>query len=131
MLIEMTTRLVVMSLSPVPGFLFRRFNVNDKSAPVLVYVTYEGTSADRFDRDYYRSHHLPLVSASWAKHGLESCRGFFPTDDASGTVAICELRFRDEAAVEAAFSSAEAPTVMADVATYTDLAPKRRRALLM
>ena len=47
----------------------------------------------------------------------------FPADDADGTLAVCECRFRDEAAVGAAFSCEEAPEVMADVALFTDLTP--------
>ena len=27
----------------------------------VVYITYSGNASTRFDRDYYRTHHLPLV----------------------------------------------------------------------
>ncbi len=96
---------------------------------VQIYVTYQGRASDRFDRDLYVSHHLPLVMASWGKYGLESVRAFFPAGDADGTVAVCECLFRDEAAVEAAFSSAEMPEVMADVALFTNLTPNRFRTV--
>lgn len=102
--------------------------VNDSNTSVQVYVTYEGLSTDRFDRDHYVNHHLPLVRDSWTKYGLVSARAFFPADDANGTIAVCECLFRDEAAVEAAFSSSETTAVMADVPLVTELAPKRTRA---
>jgi hypothetical protein len=79
------------------------------STPVQIYVTYRGSASDRFDREVYVSQH--------------------PADDADGTLAVCECRFRDEAAVGAAFSSEEAPEVMADVALFTDLTPNRFRAI--
>jgi uncharacterized protein (TIGR02118 family) len=90
-------------------------------------VTYLGSASDRFDRDLYVNRHLPLVMSLWGKYGLESVRVFFPASEADGTVAVCECLFRDEAAVEAAFSSAETPEVMADVALLTDLTPNRFR----
>jgi uncharacterized protein (TIGR02118 family) len=99
------------------------------NAPVQIYVTYQGSASDRFDRDLYVNRHLPLVMSLWGKYGLESVRAFFPASDADGTVAVCECFFRDEAAVEAAFSSAETPEVMADVALFTDLTPNRFRTV--
>lgn len=103
--------------------------MSEANTPIDIYVSYEGSAADRFDRDHYVNHHLPLVMTSWAKYGLQSVRAFFPSDSADGTVAVCECRFRDLAAVEAAFSSPETEAVMADVPLYTDLAPKRMRTL--
>jgi hypothetical protein len=49
-------------------------------------------------------------------------------NDADGTIAVCECRFRDEASIEATFTSAEAPAVLADIPNYTDLVPKTLRA---
>jgi hypothetical protein len=72
--------------------------------------------------------HLPLVISLSGKYGLESIR-VFPARDADGTVAVCECLFRDEAAVEAACSSAETPDVMADGALFTDLTPHRFRTV--
>ena len=93
----------------------------------IVYVTYEGTPDDRFDRNYYVEHHLPLVMQAWRRYGLEHVAAFFPAQAEVGTLVICECVFRDEAAIEAAFESAEAAQVMADVATFTDISPKRLR----
>ncbi|MCA8271589.1 EthD family reductase [Burkholderia sp. AU30280] len=90
-----------------------------------VYVTYEGTPDERFDRSYYVEYHLPLVMQAWRRYGLERVAAFFPALTHVGTVVICECIFRDEAAIEAAFGSPEAVQVMADVATFTDMFPKR------
>ncbi|MEK6345977.1 MAG: EthD family reductase [Burkholderia sp.] len=105
-------------------------------ASAIVYVTYQGTPSDRFDRRYYVERHLPLVMQAWRRHGLEHVDAFFPApahaDTPAGagahTLVICECRFRDEAAIEAAFGSPEAVPVMADIPMFTDLAPTRLRA---
>ena len=98
------------------------------ASPVVVYVTYAGTPETRFDRAYYVQRHLPLVLEAWRPHGLEGVAAFFPAVPAAGTIAVCECRFREDAAVEASFASPETPRVMADVAHFTDAAPARTRA---
>lgn len=100
-------------------------------AAVTVYVTYQGTPETRFDRDYYIERHLPLVMKAWHQYGLESVAGFFPAIDNAGTIALCECRFRDDAAVTTAFGSPETPAVMADLPHFTDVAPARWRAVLL
>lgn len=101
------------------------------SEPVTVYVTYTGAAHARFDRTWYLEHHLPLVMRSWAQYGLLGVAAFFPADLQDGTLAICECRFRDQAAIDAAFESDEAPAVMADVLRFTDIAPQRARAVAL
>jgi uncharacterized protein (TIGR02118 family) len=96
---------------------------------VTIYVTYEGAAHARFDRAYYVEHHLPLVMRYWSRYGLTDIAAFYPAHAQDGTLAICECRFRDEAAVDAAFASPEAAAVMADVPRFTDLAPRRMRAM--
>lgn len=103
--------------------------MNATHSQVIVYVFYQGTPQTRFDRDYYRTQHLPLVMKSWQQYGLLSSTAFFPSLEHSGTIAICECVFRDEAAMEATFNSKEVPEVMADVACYTDAAPMRVRGV--
>ena len=98
---------------------------------VIVYVTYQGEPATRFDRRYYVDQHLPLVLRSWAPYGLEGLAAFFPAVDQVGVIALCECRFRDEAAVDAAFRSPEAPAVMADLPRFTDVVPMRARAVAL
>lgn len=96
---------------------------------VTVYVTYQGATGSRFDRTYYVDQHLPLVMQAWRQYGLESVSAFFPAVEQPGTIAICECRFRDEAAMQAAFASPEVPGVMADVVSFTDIEPHRVRAI--
>ncbi|WP_459623898.1 EthD family reductase [Burkholderia sp. 3C] len=95
--------------------------------PPIVYVTYEGTPDSRFDRRYYVEQHLPLVMQAWQRHGLEGVTAFFPPLTHVGTLVICECRFRDAAAIDAAFGSPETPDVMADVPKFTDIRPTRFR----
>ncbi|MEN8506498.1 EthD family reductase [Paraburkholderia sp. DD10] len=96
-------------------------------ASQTVYVTYEGAPGDRFDRSYYVDRHLPFVMQAWQRYGLESVAAFFPPLTHAGTLVICECRFRDEAAIATAFGSPETREVMADVPSFTDLAPTRLR----
>lgn len=98
-----------------------------QTASPTVYVAYEGTSNDHFDRRYYEERHLPLVMQAWKRYGLQSATAFFPPLTHVGTLAICECRFVDEAAIEAAFGSPEADAVMADLPAFTDLSPIRLR----
>jgi len=105
--------------------------MNTSASPVIVYVTYQGTPQDRFDRDYYIAAHLPLVMKAWSPHGLLGVTAFFPALAHEGTVAICECVFRDAHAVEAAFASPEASAVMADIPRYTALAPRRFQAVAL
>jgi uncharacterized protein (TIGR02118 family) len=105
--------------------------MNTKSTPVVVYVTYQGTQQDRFDRDYYDNVHLPLVMEAWGPYGLLVTDAFYPASVHAGTVAICECIFRDEAALHAAFASPEAVEVMADVPRFTSIAPGRVRAVAL
>ncbi|AXF12718.1 EthD family reductase (plasmid) [Paraburkholderia graminis] len=96
---------------------------------VTLYVTYAGAHGARFDRTYYVDRHLPLVMHHWAQYGLTSVAAFFPATEQPGTLAICECRFRDDAAVDTAFASPEAAEVMADVPRFTDIAPRRLCAM--
>ena len=99
--------------------------MSENTAPAIVYVTYQGAPGTRFDRTYYVDRHLPLVTRAWSQYGLESVAAFFPAVDQEGTIAICECRFSDAAAIDAAFASNETPEVMADVQRFTDVAPVR------
>ncbi|ARP82290.1 ethyl tert-butyl ether degradation protein EthD [Bordetella genomosp. 8] len=105
--------------------------MNAENTPVVVYVYYRGTPQTRFDRHYYIQHHLPLVMKSWQRHGLISASAFYPAVAHSGTLAICECVFENEAAMEASFNSPESPEVMADVQRYTDATPLRVRAVAL
>lgn len=99
------------------------------STQAVVYVSYQGDAQSRFDRDYYVTGHMPLVRRLWGPYGLEAAIAFFPAQVEPGTIVVAELRFRDEAAMEAAFAAPETPEIMDDVARFTDLQPTRLRAV--
>ncbi len=105
--------------------------MTEQNDTAIIYVTYQGTPETRFDRDYYVAHHVPLVMRSWQAYGLEHAAAFFPAVAQSGTIAICELRFRDGAAIEAAFAAPETPALINDVAQFTDVQPAQVRAVAM
>ena len=92
-----------------------------------VYITYPGDASTRFDRAYYRNHHLPLVMKCWEQHGLQGLSAFYPEAAGDGTIAVCICTFRDEAAVRDSFHSSEAPEVMADVKNFTDAVPSQSK----
>ncbi len=95
---------------------------------ITMYVTYAGDAATRFDRDYYVGQHLPLVLECWGPLGLENCAAFWPAVNGTGTICICECKFRDKAALRAALDSTATPRVMADVARFTDITPTQSLA---
>lgn len=95
---------------------------------VIVFVTYQGDAQSRFDRDYYTKTHLPLLRCVFGPHGLISAQAFFPALAVHGTIAICELRFRDEDALRASYASPELPGLAADVGRFTDIMPVQMRA---
>ena len=96
---------------------------------LIVYVTYAGDANTKFDRYHWINIHLPLVREAWGPYGLQSVAGFFPSGDGGGTIAIAPCVFRDEAAMNAAFSSPETERVMADVKNVTSVEPERGRSV--
>lgn len=93
----------------------------------MMLVHYVGTTDNRFDRDYYVAHHVPLVERTWRPHGLRSTEVYFATDtgDADGVIAICLCHFEDDEAMARALSAPETAAVMDDVAQFTDITPVR------
>lgn len=97
--------------------------------PATLFVSYQGALDAHFDRHYYTTEHLPLVKEAFTQYGLLSLSVFYPESRQSGTIAICECRFRDEASVSNAFNSPEALAVMNDVAQFTSIVPVRLRGI--
>ncbi len=93
-----------------------------------IFVTYAGDSTTRFDREYYVEKHLPLVTAAWAPHGMQSIAAFFPTGSGEGTIAVCVCEFRDDDAVTASLHAPETKAVMDDVLHFTDAKPRQLQA---
>ena len=90
-------------------------------------VTYTGAKDSRFDREYYRTHHLPLVRRTWGPHGLLTISALFPVDNEAavgedtGVIAACLCGFRDDDALREALASPNTPEVMNDLQNFTEL----------
>ncbi|HCF9805934.1 EthD family reductase [Pseudomonas aeruginosa] len=91
-------------------------------------VSYPVSENATFDRDYYLATHILLVQDAWAAFGLESAEVLFPAAGAQPLVAMVIMRFRDQAAIDAALSSPRTPEVMQDVPRFTSIAPSIFRA---
>jgi len=79
-------------------------------------------SGNKFDMDYYRKFHMPMVQSKWGPHGLRSWQVVqFGPDAAYSVQAI--LDFESLAAFQAASASPEAKDVFDDISNYTDLKP--------
>lgn len=90
-------------------------------------VSYPDHDGAHFDADYYRATHIPLVEQLWGPHGMTAAEILFPHGEQPDRAAVL-LRFRDQAAVDAALGSPGTPEVMADVAKFTDIAPRIYRS---
>ena len=96
---------------------------------MTVFITYSRDAGSRFDRKYYRDHHLPLVMKSWTKYGLLGLAALYPEKEEGDILAVCICRFRDDDAATAAFHSAEAERVMDDVRHFTDVNPSQSKSV--
>ncbi|UVO49284.1 EthD family reductase [Sphingomonas sp. SUN019] len=85
-------------------------------------VTYPASAGARFDHDYYRDTHLPLVQDALSPLGLTSAVALRPGADAPH-LAVAILNFADAATRDAALGAPEAGPVFADIANFTDAAP--------
>jgi uncharacterized protein (TIGR02118 family) len=93
---------------------------------IKVSVLYPNTPGARFDHEYYRDQHLPLVKARMGNH----CN-FYTIDkgiaggapDAPATyIAMCHI-FSDSAETFEAGFGPHATEIMGDIVNYTDLTP--------
>lgn len=89
----------------------------------VLLVTYPTAAGTRFDTDYYRTTHVPLVVERWSPYGLVEAKALFPVGDNPAYHAVAMLTFRDATALAAAIGSPEAADVFGDVPKFTDIAP--------
>jgi uncharacterized protein (TIGR02118 family) len=91
---------------------------------IAVAVLYPNTPGRRFDLDYYRSTHLPLVRRLLEPAGMRSLTYYRPAeaDPAAAWRLVAELRFDDMATTQAALA-AHGPETQADIANFTDETP--------
>lgn len=96
---------------------------------IKVSVMYPNTPGARFDHEYYRDKHLPLLKARMG----DACL-YYTIDKAldGGTqgapapyIAMCHIFSESLEAFQAGFGP-HADEIVADVANYTDLTPERQ-----
>jgi uncharacterized protein (TIGR02118 family) len=93
---------------------------------IKVSVMYPNTPGARFNHDYYRDVHMPLVKSRMGEH----CKYYTVDKGLAGAtpgsaatyVAMCHLFCDSVASFEAGFGP-HAPEILADIANYTDLSP--------
>lgn len=93
---------------------------------IKVSVMYPNTPGGRFDHDYYRSQHMPMVKARMG----DKCVRYTVDKGLSGGapgapapyIAMCHIFCKSLEDFQAGFG-AHAQEILADVANYTDLAP--------
>lgn len=93
---------------------------------IRVAVMYKNKPDAKFDMDYYREKHMPLVKECYLPHGLaglELDEAVSKSGDrAAPYIAIGYLTFPDMEAFMAAIKSS-GKQVMADVENFTDIQP--------
>jgi uncharacterized protein (TIGR02118 family) len=93
---------------------------------IKVSVMYPNTPGVRFNHDYYRDRHMPLVKARMG----ESCRYYTVDRGLAGGapgapapyIAMCHIFCESVEAFQAGFGP-HAKEILADIANYTDLTP--------
>ena len=93
---------------------------------IKVSVMYANTPGARFDHDYYRDSHMPMVKRTLG----DACRSYTIDKGLAGGapgapatyVAACHMFFDSVPAFQTAFGP-HAPKIMADIPNYTDIAP--------
>lgn len=88
-------------------------------------VSYTAKQGARFDQTYYVEKHIPLVRKAWEPYGLEYADAFFPSAKDNDLIVVAMCRFKDRAALDAAFASAGTLEVMADIDKFTNVEPQR------
>ena len=81
--------------------------INKESEMATIMVRYPAHDGAKFDADYYAKTHIPLVEKAWGPHGLTGAEILFPHGE-QPDVAMVLLRFRDQAAIDAAVSDTAA-----------------------
>lgn len=89
-------------------------------------VYYPADGGSKFDHDYYRVSHLPLIKerlgAACLRYEIEKGLGGREPGSAPEFIAACHIYAPDLATFQEAFGRHRAE-IVADVANYTDIAP--------
>jgi uncharacterized protein (TIGR02118 family) len=94
---------------------------------IKVSVMYPNRPDARFDHDYYRDKHMPMVAqllgAACRRYSVDKGLGGGMPGQAAPFVAQCHLYFDSVEAFQATFAP-HGKAIMADVPNYTDLQPQ-------
>ena len=107
----------------------RRITANvraEEMAMIKVSVMYPNTPGGRFDHDYYRDKHMPLVKARMG----DACKSYTVDKGMAGGapgapatyVGMCHIFCNSVEAFQSGFGP-HAQEIMADIANYTDQSP--------
>lgn len=93
---------------------------------IKVSVMYPNKAGARFDHDYYKNNHMPLVASRMGEHCKswtvdKGIGGGAPGQNAT-YVAMCHIYCESPEAFNAGFGP-HAKEILADIANYTDLQP--------
>ena len=91
-----------------------------------LHVAYPNGPTARFDFDYYRNTHMPMVMERFGPAGMTDFSatrggGGKPDDAPPPFVLLATLTFPDEASLDAALAVAE--PLIADIANFTNVEP--------
>ena len=93
---------------------------------INVCVMYPNTPGARFDHDYYRDKHLPLVQArvgpALKSYAIERGLAGGTPETPAAFLVMCHLRFDSVEAFQSSFGP-HAVEIRSDIPNYTDLAP--------
>lgn len=91
---------------------------------VIVSVLYPNVEGSKFDHDYYREQHLPLVRRLLEPAGMRAFSYYEPvkTDPTAPYQMVAELRFDTMEITEAALAE-HGPITQADIPNFTDVTP--------
>ncbi|WP_019339034.1 EthD family reductase [Stutzerimonas stutzeri] len=96
---------------------------------IKVSVMYPNTPGARFDHDYYRDKHLPLLKARMGDaclyYTIDKAICGRTSDEPAPYVAMCHI-FSDSLEAFQAGIAPHAEEIVADIANYTDLMPVRQ-----
>jgi uncharacterized protein (TIGR02118 family) len=95
---------------------------------IKVSIMYPNSPAVRFDHDYYRDHHLPLIQrrmgAALKYYTIDRGLTGATSDTPAAFVAMCHLLCDSVVAYESAFGP-HAHEIRADIPNFTDQTPVR------
>src|SRR5262245_35401660 len=96
---------------------------------IKISIIYPNKSGERFDHDYYRNQHLPLIQrrmgAALKYYAIDRGLMAAPPDTTAPYVAMCHLLCDSVEAYQSAYGP-HAQEIRADIGNFTDQTPVRQ-----